>query len=263
MRHPEHEALAKTVRGWYLEPAPEMGYTIEKRRFGYYMRNAGAPHFGRVTIEGLNRDEVPRFLADAHDYFGDASVELCVEDGATDDRLRDALLAGGVERNIANVYLAHVGPLPDAPDVPGLTVERADPTTIETYARTKLMAFSSSEVPPAETRVAEETRHRRTELGGSGSFQVARVDGEPAAVIGWYEEPKDRFVFQLGTRVPFRMRGVARRLLCDAVAEGYDRGCRSVLLNTDVDDTPIRLYRRMGFTDEVYWTQEYILNPRG
>jgi ribosomal protein S18 acetylase RimI-like enzyme len=89
------------------------------------------------------------------------------------------------------------------------------------------------------------------------------VDGEPAAVIGWYEEPKDRFVFQLGTRVPFRMRGVARRLLCDAVAEGYDRGCRSVLLNTDVDDTPIRLYQRMGFTDEVYWTQEYILNPRG
>ena len=58
------------------------------------------------------------------------------------------------------------------------------------------------------------------------------------------------------------MQGIARRLLCDAVAEGYARGCRSVLINTDEKDTPTELYRRLGFTDEIYWTQEYVLNAR-
>ena len=44
--------------------------------------------------------------------------------------------------------------------------------------------------------------------------------------------------------------------------ERYARGCRSILINTDVNDTPIQLYRRLGFTDEIYWAQGYILNPR-
>ncbi len=262
MRHPEHDALRKTVRSWYVESSPEMGYVTEKRRFGYYMRNAADPLFGRVTLEALEPVDVPRFLDDARDYYGNATVEVCVEDRAGDDRLREPLVEGGAKRHIAVIYLAHVGPVPEATAIPDLTVESCDPSTVELYVRTKLIAFASSEEPPPETRVAQETRHRTTELAGAGSFRLSRVGGEPVAVIGWYEEAQDRFVFQLGTRVPFRMRGIAKRLLCDAVAEAYARGCRSILINSDVNDTPIQLYRRLGFTDEIYWAQEYILNPR-
>ncbi len=262
MLHPEHDALRKTVRSWYIESSPEMGYVIEKRRFGYYMRNAGAPHFGRVTLEGLERDDVPGFLDDAREYFGDASVEICVEDRGTDDRLRQPLCAAGAKRHIANTYLAHTGPVPQAPSTSDLIVESCESSTVELWVRTKLMAFASSEDPPPETRIERETKHRTLELAGSGRFHLARLGTEPVAVIGWYEEARDRFVFQLGTRVPFRMRGIAKRLLCDAVAEAYARGCRSILINSDVNDTPIQLYRRLGFTDEIYWAQEYILNPR-
>jgi ribosomal protein S18 acetylase RimI-like enzyme len=57
------------------------------------------------------------------------------------------------------------------------------------------------------------------------------------------------------------MLGVARHLLCRVIADSYDHGCRSVVINTDPDDTPIKWYRRLGFTDEVYWRRNYLFEP--
>jgi ribosomal protein S18 acetylase RimI-like enzyme len=88
---------------------------------------------------------------------------------------------------------------------------------------------------------------------------LGRLEGEPAGIIGWYEG-EDRHIFLLATRVPFRKRGIGRYLLCAALRDAYARGARSVIISADPDDTPVQLYRRLGFTDEVYWRDRYELH---
>ena len=75
-------------------------------------------------------------------------------------------------------------------------------------------------------------------------------------MIGLYEGD-DRFIFLLATRLPFRNRGITRWLLARVIGEASADGHRSVLINCDPADTPIRLYRRLGLTDEIYWQQCY------
>ena len=103
---------------------------------------------------------------------------------------------------------------------------------------------------------------RRAELAGEGRFIFAWAGREPAAILGVYDGA-DRHIFLLARRLPFRNWGIARWLLAQAIADARTDGCRSVLINCDPDDTPIQLYRRIGFTDEVYWRQRYELPSEG
>ena len=57
------------------------------------------------------------------------------------------------------------------------------------------------------------------------------------------------------------MKGIAKILLDFVLADSHAKGCRSVILNTDPADTPINWYRRIGFTEEVYWHRRYSYPP--
>src|SRR5215203_5298785 len=92
--------------------------------------------------------------------------------------------------------------------------------------------------------------------GRPGRFLVARVAGEPASVVAFYEG-EDRYVHHLATRVPFRRRGLASRLLEDVLAGALERPCRSTIISAAENGRPADLYRSLGFTDEVYWRREY------
>jgi ribosomal protein S18 acetylase RimI-like enzyme len=128
------------------------------------------------------------------------------------------------------------------------------------YVLVKLKGFANSEDAPSVEHVAEELAVRERELASLGRFSIARVGNEPAAILGYYDG-SDRLIFNLATRTPFRMRGIARQLLCQVIEDSYDQGCRSVIINTDPNDTPIQWYRRLGFTDEVYWRRSYLFEP--
>jgi ribosomal protein S18 acetylase RimI-like enzyme len=97
-------------------------------------------------------------------------------------------------------------------------------------------------------------------MGGQGRFLLARVAGEPASVVGFYEG-EDRFVHHLATRVPFRRRGIASRLLKEVLAGAS--GCRSTIISAAEKGRPVGLYRSLGFTDEVYWRREYKQHVQG
>lgn len=262
MRHPEHDRLTAEIIDWYTQSWPDMGYRVERRRFGFYSRNERAPGPGLVTVRALDPALVPAFLADLRADYGDHGVRVLVDDRQLDATVGPALVAAGCWPVGTEVFLAHVGPVPRAPEVAGLTVEVVDQTSLPVYAVTKLQGFAGSEEEPAAEALAGELAVRRAELAGAGHFRLARVDGEPAAILGSYAGP-DWFIFQLATRVPFRHRGIARWLLCDLVAGAAARGCRSVLINTDPKNTPVRLYRRLGFVDEVYWRRRYLLPGMG
>jgi hypothetical protein len=95
------------------------------------------------------------------------------------------------------------------------------------------------------------------------SLALARLDGEPIGVTAFYRR-SDQLLFNVGTRVPFRQRGVAQAMLGHWVRQGLAANCRSLIVNADDPGKPQLLYRHMGFVDEVYWYQSYSLahSPR-
>jgi ribosomal protein S18 acetylase RimI-like enzyme len=237
-----------------------MGHHVEERRFGLYSRNVHSPRGGQMRVHTLQPEEVPRLIADVRDYYGHTAVSICMDDRRLDAELGPALAAAGCSKGGDETFLAHVGPPSEAPRVEGLEFVPVDESTVRDYVIVKRKGFASSETEPDEGEVKDEMALRVAEMGGDGRFLVGRLKGEAAGVIGWYEG-RDRFIFQLATRVPFRRRGIARALLCHAIADAYARSCRSVIISGDAEGTPVRLYRSLGFTDEVYWRRQYTLGP--
>ena len=260
MRHPEHERLSEEVRSWYRTSTPELGYQVVQRRFGSYRRHAEDPDSALIIVDALSPDEVPEFLADATSYFDKRAVNIWIEDKNLDATLGPALIAAGAASDKENTHLAHVGQRPERFQLSGITVENVTADTLMDYVLVKLKGFANSEDAPPVGDVEKELAVRQSELASIGRFLIARVNDEPAAILGYYDG-SDRLIFNLATRTPFRMRGIARHLLCQVVADSYDQGCRSVVINTDPDDTPVQWYRRLGFTDEVYWRRSYRFDP--
>jgi ribosomal protein S18 acetylase RimI-like enzyme len=255
MLHPDHDAVAATVRGWFTESAADMGYHRELRRFGVYGRHATAGD--EVLIRSLAPAEIGAFLLDVRDYFGAAPVRLYIEDRALDAQLRPVLLARSCVALETQSYLAHIGLLPVAAPIPEMTVEDVTEATLEAWVVAKLQGFASSDALPDAAEIATLMALRRAEMAGAGRLRLARIAGDPAAILGWYEDA-DRFIYNLATRLPYRNRGIARALLCDFLAESAALAARSVIINADTAGTSIQLYQRLGFTDEVYWRAKYL-----
>lgn len=227
MRHPEHDRLREEVRSWYRTSIPELGYHVEQRRFGSYRRHADDPDSGLIIVDEVAPDEVSEFLADASSYFDNRVVNIWIEDRELDATLGPALVATGASKDTANVHLAHVGLRPERFRASGVTIERVT-STLKDYVLVKLKGFANSEdVPPVE-HVEKELAVRQCELASIGRFLIARVGEEPAAILGYYDG-KDRLIFNLATRMPFRMGGIAKHLLCRVVAESYGQACSSVV----------------------------------
>ena len=236
------------------------GYRVEHRRFGYYREHADLPDAGLIIVETLTVDEVSQLLADATSYFDNRPVHISFEDKDLDRKLGPALVTLGCAVAQANTYVAHVGPPPDRVQLPGVTVEPVTPDTLMDYVQVKLKGFANSEDAPPAKQIDEELAVRKPEFETIGRFLLARVGNEPAAIFGYYEGT-DRLIFNLATRTPFRMKGIARQLLCQVLADSYDQNCRSIIINTNPTDTPIQWYTRLNFTDEIYWRRAYIFDP--
>ncbi len=52
-------------------------------------------------------------------------------------------------------------------------------------------------------------------------------------------------------RLPFRHRGIAKQLVSHVTYDGYKRKYRSIIINADPEGTPINIWRRLGFRDEL------------
>ena len=257
-RHPEHDRLCEVVRSWFRTSYADLGYAVERRSFGFFRRRTKPPDARLIVVEAMAERDVPAFIADARGYFGNLPVEIWVEGRSLDAKLKPALISAGCAQEAANVSLAYVGVRPEAAIRSDLTVEPVTAKSLADYAVTKLKGFANSESEPTAQQLEYELAIRKSEMAGDASYLIARVEREPAAIIGYYDGD-DRSIFNLATRLPFRNRGIAKHLLCRVLADSYDRSCRSVIIGTNPADTPIQLYRRLGFTDEVYWRGTYML----
>jgi ribosomal protein S18 acetylase RimI-like enzyme len=263
-RHPHHDAVAAEVARWYREPTPEMGYDLVEGRFGWFNRPASTGR-GRGTVRaGVTPDDVEALIAEAEGIVASDSLSLELDDRATAAAIGPALEANGFQPGTASVHLAYLGGLERTRHEPaGLRIDDvpADGPALDEWATLKLQAFADSEAPPADEELQAELVVRRAEMAGQGRALAARIEGEPVAVAAFYEGD-DRFIFVLGTRVPFRHLGIGRALLAHVVHDPGASGCRSVLINADEGGRPEALYRRLGFTDEVHWRRPWTRRSR-
>jgi ribosomal protein S18 acetylase RimI-like enzyme len=256
MPHPQRDEVIAAVRGWHRQPYHWMGWRHERLSVGHYRWHDSNSDrsWAWVTLEDppLDDDEL---LVAIGDECGDWPIpRIRIDDAATNAALGPRLLARGWSVDGGNVTLCWAGAPPARTAVGGVEID--DAPDLEEWSITKLRGFTDDDAEPTRDSLRGELGLRRAEVGGISRLQLARVDDEPVAVIGWYEDGQDVDVFNLATRLDWRGRGIARQLLTSCVAGALDAGARAVVIGTDADDTPQQWYRRLGFSDEllVVWT---------
>jgi GNAT superfamily N-acetyltransferase len=254
--HPEHDEVSREVRRWYNSAVPEIGLDGAAHWFGFACM-IGADQ-ARVVLSIDDPAEVPAALAAARAACAAGSFMVMVDDRDRAARLDAALRAHGCSYDESTTFLALTGPMVSPAPGPGqLEVARIGTAELQTWARVKLQSFADSEDAPAAAAVTAEVAGRRGELP-LAEYQLGILDGEPVAVLAHYPGADD-LVFILGTRTPYRHRGIAQSMLARWAAAAAGR--RSMIINATEGGAPAALYRRLGFTDEVYWYSRYELSP--
>lgn len=251
--HPYHDEVAAEVAGWFTTSAPEMSYRVRARPYGY-LTELGA-NAVRAILRVEEPDEVAPAVASVVLEAAGRPIVLWVEDRTRNRSLAPALEEAGCRPGTAITHLALVGALRVARGPSQLSVEVIDADALERWATVKLKCFADSEEEPDPTSVQREVDRRRGELARS-ELWIGSLADEPAAVLAHFTGVH-RLVFNLGTRLCFRHRGVAQEMLGRFAAAGERDGCRSLMINAIEGERPEELYRRIGFTDEIYWYQSY------
>ncbi len=255
-RHPAHADVAATLRRWHTASVPEAGIVVIDTWYGY-LSNADGAGTPRVLLTVDRPDDVRAALSSARSAWEAPEYSVWVTDRVRAGRLAGALQSLGCVPVKATTHLTLVGELRARHGPDGLDLARVGPRELREWAEVKVRSFEDSEAEPTPTQLDNEltVRARGTELE---TLRLARLHGDAVAVLGYYEGD-DQLVFNLGTRVPFRHQGIAQALLAVWVEEGKAAGCRSLTINADDPGRPAALYRRLGFTDEVYWYRRYRL----
>jgi hypothetical protein len=255
--HPEHDAVALEVRGWFTTSAPEIGYEVSEHWYGY--QSDISPAQARLILRVDEPAQALAALADASVASGMRALTVWVDDRERAARLDVALRRGGCQRREATTHLALVGPVTGRAGPEHLVIESIDDAGLEEWATVKLRSFGDTESAPVPDRLAQEVTARRGELA-LAECQLGLLDGEGVAVLAYYRG-RDQLVFNLATLVPYRHRGIAQAMLTRWVEAGTASDCRSLIINAIEGGRPAGLYRRMGFVDEIYWYQRYELAP--
>jgi GNAT superfamily N-acetyltransferase len=252
--HPEHEAVSRKVRSWYTTAVPEIGLSGAAYWFGFAcMIGAGR---ARVVLSIADPAEVRAALGAAQAACAADSFMIMVDDRDRAALLDAALRDYGCSYDESTTYLALTGSIACPTAGPRqLAVANIDASDLETWARVKLQSFADSEDAPTADAITAEVAVRRSELA-LAEYQLGIVRSEPAAVLAHYPDADD-LVFILGTRTPYRHRGIAQAMLARWAAAATDR--RSLIINASDGGAPAALYKRLGFTDEVYWYSKYEL----
>lgn len=251
-KHAQHDQVARAVRAWFRQPFEGMGYRAELRSFGTYWST------GMVYPRHAAAADLPSFLADMRAFYGDGEVLVNLDDPSLEEALAAQLEAAGWREDESDMFLAHTGAVPLARPETDLVLEPATEGNLREFALVGLVGFDDVEEQPEEKTLAAEIERRRQELTGSGRGLLARYNGAPVGIMRWFDEPPDIWIRGLAVRPAFRGLGIGSALIERRLADGYAAGQRSLLINVALKNHGAqRLYRRLGFNDEVYRRRQY------
>jgi GNAT superfamily N-acetyltransferase len=254
--HPDHDAVAEAVRGWFTTSEPSLDITVSEHWYGYLSTSDG-PMDPRLLLTLADPAAVAAALGEARAASGGRPLTVWIDDRDRVALLDDALRSSGATRTKAITHLALVGEQSAGRDIEGLSIREAGIQDLEEWCEVKLRCFGDTEEPPSRERLTKELDVRRPEMA-LADLWLATIEDEPVGVLAFYRG-NDQLVFNLGTRVAFRHRGIAQTVLARWVERGRSAGCRSLMINADDPGRPRDLYLRLGFTDEIFWFQRYVL----
>ncbi len=240
------------MASWFTTSAPAAGYEVSRHWFGHIGRFAG-PSPVRL-IPRLEPAQLAAALREAS-FLAGGPLSVWVDDRQRAARLESGLIELGYLPQPATTHLALVGEVRSEPGPAGLRIEAVSKGGLARWANVKLKAFGDTEREPSRAELEREVALRSSEAEAT-RWWIAHLGGEAVAVLAHYSG-RDQLVFNLGTRVPFRRRHIARALLSFFAEEGRRHGCRSLMINAEEGGRPEALYRRLGFTDEIYWCRRY------
>ena len=248
--------MAQEIRGWFTTSAPEIGYEVGEHWYGYLSELSEST--ARLILVIDDPGALPAALAEARTASGNRELTIWVDDRERAARLDGALRDCGGQTDHATTHLALVGAMASHAGPENLEVEAVGEARLEEWASVKLRCFGDTEAAPPPDQLAGEVAAHRAELALT-EHQLGLLGGEPVAVLACYAGTPDQLVYNLGTRVPYRHRGIAQAMLARWVDAGLALGCRSLIINADDGGRPAALYRRLGFVDEIYWYRQYEL----
>jgi GNAT superfamily N-acetyltransferase len=255
VRHPEHDAVSSAVRSWYTASTPAIGLSVIPASYGFLTVSDRA-ELKRLVLTKDSPEEVTDALTAAADFYETSAFEVWIDDRLRAGRLTATLTSAGMEPVQDTVVLALAGLVRAGQGPENLTVEDvAGPERLPEWATVKIQGFADAEERPAPRQLQAELARRQAEWPVC-RYQLARLDGEAVAILGHYTG-QDQMVFNLATRLPFRHRGIAQSMLARWTKEGDEQHIRSHLINCNDGGPADALYRRLGFTDEVYWYRRY------
>ena len=197
--------------------------------------------------------DIDVLLSRMDDLYAASHHRRIVLDGSTPDALEARLSLDGWRLDPSLQHLLR-GPLLDAPaGPPGLEIRLADDDT-SWQALLELTRLDHVEEADKAGRVAWEMaltaqmvanrRFKQPEV----RYWVAKLEGDD---VGMFSSTPGvdgvGLIEHLFVRSSARRRGVAVALIAHAVADARDRGARDVVIGSDPDDWPKRLYARLGF----------------
>lgn len=253
--HPKHDEIASQVSQWFTTSNSQIGYEVVPTWFGFLGT------FGGTSARVILRIDDPHLVEPALIEATRArrrAVSVWVDDPARAKILDSALVAIGCTAGASTEHLALVGDVRVASECVDLTIKRASDEQRVEWAQIKLQCFANSEEPPDSGALKAELATRDPERPIAESW-FAELSERRVGVLAFYTG-LDRAAYLLGTRVPFRGRGVAQTMLAKWVRDGQLAGSRSHLINATVGGAPAALYRRLGFVDVVHWYQRYDLD---
>jgi ribosomal protein S18 acetylase RimI-like enzyme len=257
-RHPQHDEVAQAVRAWFRQPFDGMGYRSQVRSFGTYWST------GMVYPSPAAANDLDAFLADLRARYGPEQVVLNLDDRRLEETMAPALLAAGWREGESDKFLAHTAIAPASNPRPGLALEPVTEDNLREFALVGLVGFDEAEHDPTELALAAEMARRRQEIEGSGRGLLARFEDVPAGILRWFDDPLDIWIRGLAVRPAYRRRGIGSALVQRRLADGYAVGQRSLLINVALGNQGAqRLYRRLGFADEVYRRRQFIQPASG
>jgi hypothetical protein len=175
--HPDHDAVAEVVRGWYTSSSPEIGITAIHEDFGF-LCNSDRAAFRRPVLTVNDPGLVEEALRAAAEFYGGSDFEVWVDDRLRAERLDAGLSALGVHKCRDTVVLALVGAVRAEAGPRGLIIEEVvDSEGLVDWARVKLQGFADGEELPPPDRLREEVEGWQREWPVC-RYRLGRLEGE-------------------------------------------------------------------------------------